>query len=70
MNWFCSANQLTGFYVLATLAFNELKFAAEFGDDAFLKVNSTRDLEQTNLKQFKVIWRKIRPAVTRYIWVE
>ena len=55
MNWFCSANQLTGFYVLATLALHELKFAAEFGDDAFLKVNSTRDLEQTNLKQFKVI---------------
>ena len=28
-----SANQLTGFYVMATLAFNELILEAKFGED-------------------------------------
>ena len=29
----CSANQLTGFYMMATLAFNDLILEAKFGGD-------------------------------------
>ena len=30
VNWFAEANQLTGFYMMATLAFNELKWNVSF----------------------------------------
>ena len=37
----CSANQLTGFYMMAALVFNELILEVKFGDNILFQIKNT-----------------------------
>ena len=62
----CSANQLTGFYMMATLAFNDLILEAKFGGDPQLG-KSTFNFNKNDASKNMLDLLNVTPIPDQYL---
>ena len=63
----CSANQLTGFYMMATLAFNELREMRTFGPNRPTACISLRLSFNELNENFRLLHRDVRSKIHSFV---